>query len=254
MRIAVTRDVNPNIGSGELTYLPRVGIDVPLAMKQHREYTDVLRSLDCKVINIEAGKGMADCVFIEDTAIVLDETAVLCRPGAASRRPETMAVADVLADFRDVSVIEAPGTVDGGDILCVGRQVYVGLSTRSNEEGARQLREVLSPYGYTVHTLRPHGCLHLKSAVTRIGPQTVLVNPAWIDQDVFRSFSVVTVDPAEPHGANAVLVGDQLVYPSSFPRTLDKLGSAGMSVTPVDVSELQKAEGAVTCCSLIFEA
>ncbi len=236
----------------ELTHLPRVPIDLRLAEAQHREYERALASLGCEVISLPADPDLADSVFVEDVVVVLDEIAVVTRPGAESRRGETAAVAEALVPHRRVTSISAPGTLDGGDVLRIGRRIFVGLSGRSNEAGIEQLRAVAWPYGYTVTGVPVRGCLHLKSAITQIGPDAVLVNPAWVDAGVFGAVSAIEVDPAESYAANGVLVGATVIYPASFPRTRARLEAAGIALRVVDVSELQKAEGAVTCCSVIF--
>lgn len=252
MITAITRDVNDNLGSCELTFLPRVAIDVSLARQQHLEYQSVLTSLGCDIINVATEPGLPDSVFIEDTALVLDELAIMCRPGAASRRAEVPGVADVLRQYRVLETIGSPGTLDGGDLLRVGNVVYAGLSTRSNRDGIEQLRHICAEFGYSVEPVTTANCLHLKSAVTLVAPDTLLINPDWVDRSVFRNVELIEVDEREPEAANALLLGEGIVYSSSFTRTLDKLTRRGLSVTPVDVSELQKAEGAVTCCSLIL--
>ena len=160
---------------------------------------------------------------------------------------------EVLGSFRRVLRIDAPGTLDGGDVLRIGKRVFVGISARSNAAGREQLRELLAPFGYTVEGVATRDCLHLKSAVTQVGANTVLLNPAWLaDGRPFADYARIEVDSSEEHAANAVRVGDALLYPECFPKTLERLRSAGIAVTTVDVSELQKAEGAVTCCSLLF--
>jgi dimethylargininase len=250
--IALTRGVSPAMARCELTHLPREPIDLRLAEAQHREYERALASLGCEVVSLPADPDLADSVFVEDVVVVLDEIAVVTRPGAESRRGETAAVAGALVPYRRVTSIAAPGTLDGGDVLRLGRRLFVGLSGRSNEAGVEQLRAVAWPYGYTVTGVPVRGCLHLKSAVTQVGPDAVLLNPAWVDPGVFGAVRVIDVDPAEPYAANGVLLGSTLIYPASFPRTRARLEAAGVALRVIDVSELQKAEGAVTCCSVIF--
>ncbi len=252
MWIAVTREVGPALGNCELSHVPREAIDVARASAQHRDYQRALEALGCRLLTLPAEPDLPDSVFVEDVAIVLDEVVVLTRPGALSRRAEVASVAEVLRRYRPVLAIEAPGTLDGGDVLRVGRALYVGESARSNAEGMAQLRQLLAGHGYTVHGVLTHGCLHLKSAVTRLNDHTLLLQPAWVGRDRFADFQVIEVDPAEPHAANVLRIGDALVMPASFPRTRQRLVDAGFHVTAVDVSELQKAEGAVTCCSLVF--
>jgi len=235
----------------ELTHLPREPIDLRLAEAQHLEYERALASLGCEVVSLPADPDLPDSVFVEDVVVVLDEIAVVTRPGAESRRSETAGVAEALVPYRRVTSISAPGTLDGGDVLRLGRRIFVGVSGRSNEAGIEQLRAVAWPYGYSVTAVPVWGCLHLKSAITQVGPDTVLVNPAWVDAAVFGAVRVIEIDPTEPYAANGVLVGSTLIYPASFPRTRARLEGAGIALRVVDVSELQKAEGAVTCCSVI---
>jgi dimethylargininase len=170
----------------------------------------------------------------------------------AALRDEGATVADALRAWRPLRAIEAPATLDGGDVLRVGRILYIGQAARSNAAAVAQLQSILEPFGYTVRGVATHGCLHLKSAVTQVADDTLLVQPQWIDRGVFAGMRIVEVDPDEPHAANALRVGEVAVLPACFPRTRQRLVDAGIEVASVDVSELQKAEGAVTCCSLVF--
>ena len=253
MTIAITRAVSPAIQQCELTYQSRTPVDYELACTQHHQYKRALADLGCHVITLPADADLPDSVFVEDTALVLDEIAVITRPGAESRRSETVSIARALAKYRSLVTITAPGTLEGGDILRVGKMVYVGLSGRSNPAGIEQLGELIIGYGYSVQPVEVTGCLHLKSAVTQVGLGRLLANPGWIDVRQFKGLEVIAIDSAEPHAANALLLGTGVIYPASFPRTSQLLTQQGVAVTQVDVSELQKAEGAVTCCSLVFE-
>jgi len=149
--------------------------------------------------------------------------------------------------------VQAPGTLDGGDVLVVGREVFVGASSRTNRAAIDQLSGMLAAVGYTVRAVPVRGCLHLKSAVTTVAPDTLLINRAHVPAEAFRGLSLIDVAPEEPHAANALVLGDMVIYPDSFPRTRERLERRGLRVRPVEVDELQKAEGAVTCCSLVFE-
>jgi dimethylargininase len=192
-------------------------------------------------------------VFVEDTAIVLDTMAVVTRPGAVSRRSETAGIASVLAPYRPLATLPAPATLDGGDVVRLGRTLYVGLSTRTGEAGVAALGALGEPAGYTVRGVPVSGCLHLKSAATAVAPDLVLLNPTWVDPAAFGAATVVEVDPREPFAGNALPVGEAVLFPAAFPRTRGRLVALGLSVVPVDLSELAKAEGALTCCSLVFE-
>jgi dimethylargininase len=252
MWIAITRDVSPSLGSCELSFVPRTEIDVARAVAQHETYRSALESLGCRVIALPALADLPDAVFVEDVALVFDEVAVMTRPGAESRRAEGASVATVLAAFRPLLSIEGPGTLDGGDVLRVGRNVFVGESSRSNADGITQLRAMLAQFRYGVQAVSTRDCLHLKSAVTQVAEDTLLINPAWVDAGVFADCKLIEIDPAEEHAANALRIGDRVLYPACFPRTQRRLEAAGITVTTVDLSELQKAEGATTCCSLVF--
>lgn len=254
MLLALIRELSPAIARCELTHLEREAIDLNLAHAQHAAYEACLREAGCRVERLAAGPDMPDSVFIEDTAIVVDEVAIITRPGAASRRNETAGVAAALRKYRPLHQMESPGTADGGDVLVVGRQVFVGRSSRTNEAGIEDMRRVLTPYGYDVTPIEVHGCLHLKSAVTAVGDNLLLVNPAWLPPGPFARFECIDVHPDEPSAANAVRIRDRIVYPTMFPRTLERLQQRGLRVCTVDASEVAKAEGAVTCCSLIFES
>ncbi len=214
---------------------------------------ELLRRLGCRIVALPAEPALPDSVFVEDAAVVLPGLAVITRPGAPSRRPETESVAAALAPYRRLAAVLPPGTLDGGDVLFAGGTLFVGLSRRSNEDGIAQLRTLAAGCGIDVRAVPIEACLHLKSAVTAIGRGTLLINPDWVDVRAFPGFAFVPVDPDEPHAANALDIGGVLVYPASFPRTRARLREKGFAVETVDVAELQKAEGAVTCCSLVFE-
>lgn len=254
MRVAITRGVSPAIARCELTHLEREPVSVAIASAQHAEYEKCLAGLGCNVHALAAEPELADSVFVEDTAIVLEELAIITRPGAESRRPETTSIAEALAPYRTLISIVAPGTIDGGDVLVAGRTVYIGCSERTNDSGVSQVRVALEPAGYTVVTVPLTGCLHLKSAIGLVAPDTLIVNREWADASRFSGLRLIDVDPAEPWAAGALLIGERVIYPTGFERTLARLKDAGIGTIEVDLSELAKAEGGVTCCSLIFEA
>ena len=254
--LAITRPVSRSIMHCQLTHIARDPINYALAVEQHTAYEAALAERVDEVVHVPAQDDMPDAVFVEDIAVVLDEVAVMTRPGATSRRKESEAVERVLGRYRPVVRIMAPGTLDGGDVLRINRRLFVGRSSRTNDAGIDQLRAIASEHGYDVDTVGVHGCLHLKSAVTAVGETTLLGNSAWIDRQAFGDLEWIEVDTAEPHGANALWVGDHVIYPRANTRTALRLGDylelTGKSLHLVNVSELAKAEGGVTCCSLIF--
>lgn len=254
MLMALTREPSASLGGCELSFVPRAPIDAGRAMEQHHAYQRALESLGCRVVSLPALDDMPDAVFVEDVAVVLDEVAVVTRPGAESRRREGASVAEVLALHRPLLAIEEPGTLDGGDVLRIGRRVFVGQSARSNPAGIAQLRALLAPYGYSVTGVATRDCLHLKSAATQLADDLLLLQPAWCDAAAFPGMRIVEVHPDEPHAANVVRIGDSVLMPACFPRTQQRVVDAGIAVVTVDVSELQKAEGAATCCSLVFRS
>jgi dimethylargininase len=253
MPIAITRQVSPSIMRCELTHLQRQPIDLELARVQHAAYEACLARLGCVVQRLPVEPDLPDSVFVEDIAIVLDEMAVITYPGAASRRAEIASVAQALKPYRELYYIEQPGTLDGGDVLRIDRKVYVGSSGRSNAAGVEQLRNLVEPFGYNVEGVPVSGCLHLKSAVTQVAQGTLLINPEWVSPDRFREMKMVSVDPREPQAGNAVWLAETAIMAAAYPATRERLESAGIAVVTVDVSELAKAEGAVTCCSLLVE-
>ncbi|MEO7432049.1 MAG: arginine deiminase family protein [Dokdonella sp.] len=250
--IAITREVSTSLAHCELSFLQRSPIDVTLARAQHRAYQQALEQLGCTLVALPTLAEMPDAVFVEDVAIVTDEVAVMARTGAVSRRGEGASAAAALRAYRPVRTIEAPGTIDGGDVLRIGRRIFIGDSARTNADGTAQLTAILAPFGYTVERVPIRECLHLKSAVTALDDTRVLLQPAWVDASAFSDFGIVETDPSEEHAANVLRVGTHVMSPASFPRTHARLRAAGVSVVPVDVSEIQRAEGAVTCCSILL--
>jgi dimethylargininase len=254
MLIAVTRPVSPLLAQCELTHLTREPIDVARAATQHAAYQRLLGSLGATLVSVPAAPELPDAVFVEDTCVVLDEVAVLTRPGAPSRRPELVTVASVMTAYRPVDALQSPATLDGGDVLRLGRTLYVGRSSRTNDQGIEQLRGIVTPLGYRVVPVDFTGCLHLKSAVTAIADGLLLLNPAWVSAAAFPECEAVFVDEREPYAANALRIAGTIVYPVHFPRTCDRLVARWLRVSTTECDELAKAEGAVTCCSLVFEA
>lgn len=253
MPLAITRSVSPRFNECEITHIERNPIDLDIAQKQHRGYVDALKKLGCDVLELPPEIDLPDSVFVEDAAFILPEAAVITRPGADSRKPEIASIAQALTPHKRLLHIREPATLDGGDVLVVGKRIFVGLSTRSNNEAIVQLSELLNEFGYSVSGVQLHGCLHLKSAVTRVDDQTLLLNKNWVDMEPFAGYELIDVDPSEPYAANCLPIGDSIIFPAAFPRTREKLQARGYKIVSVEVDELAKAEGAVTCCSLIVD-
>ena len=254
MLTAITRAVSPAIVHCELSFIDRKPIDLAVAQKQHHAYENLLGKLGARVISLPAEPALPDSMFVEDPAIVLDELAVILPLGTETRRREAQSLAHALARFRKLEYVSIPGTLEGGDVLRIGRKLFVGLTKRSNAEGIGQLAAILAPYDYEVIAVPVSGCLHLKSAVTQLGGNTLLANRTWFDAAPLAGHEWIDVDPAEPHAANALALGGTIIFPASFPRTRARIEARGLSVTSIDISELQKAESGLTCSSLLFAA
>ena len=252
MTIAITRKVSPRFNECEITHIDRTPINVDIARAQHDEYVKALAALGCKVIELEEEPDLPDSVFVEDTAFILPEAAVITRPGADSRKPEVESIIPALAPHRKIIQVTSPASVDGGDVLVLGKNIYIGLSTRSNIEAVNQLNASLQEYGYMVQGVDLTDCLHLKTAVTRVDDNTLLINKNWVDANLFPGYDLIEVDASEPFAANCLPIHDKIIYPTTFPNTQKKLEARGFQIINVNLAELAKAEGAVTCCSLII--
>ena len=272
MLIAITRPVSPSINQCELTFHDKEPIDVSKAASQHAAYEACLRQLGVRVVSLAPEPDLPDAVFVEDAAVVVDEAAVIPVMGAPSRRPETVGIAAALAAYRPLKFLESPATLDGGDVMRIGRRLFVGASSRTNAAGIAQLRAAVAPFRYEVNAVEISRCLHLKSGCSYVGRNSILVNREWVDVKQFAGFELIDVPAEEPSAANALLiemegvvedvvegvvedvVDDVVIVPSAFPRTIAILETRGFIVKAIDVSEFQKAEGGVTCKSIIFNA
>jgi len=251
--IAITRAVPDQLQDCELTHQARVPIDVAKARHEHEQYEAALQSLGCSVLRLPALHDHPDSVFVEDTAVVVDECAVLARPGAASRRAEVASMRAILQEHRTVFEISAPGTLDGGDVLRLGRRLFVGISSRTNRQGAAQLREFLRPFGYHVASVPVAATLHLKSAATPVNEGLVVVNASAVKPDAFGAAYIVVPD-TEPQGANVLAVNTAVLCPANAPATAALLRERGLHVVEIDNSELAKAEAGLTCCSILLRS
>lgn len=254
MLTAITRAVSPALAQCELSFIERTPIDMEKAREQHHAYEKALASLGARVISLPPEAELPDSMFVEDPAIVLDELAVVFPLGTKTRRPEAESLAKAIAPFRKIEHVALPGTVEGGDILRIGKKLFVGLTARTNQQGIDQLRKIVVPHGYEVIGVSVTGCLHLKSAVTYLGNNTLLANRTWFDATPLTGYEWVDVDPREPHAGNALALSGVVIFPASFSKTRARIEAKGFKVSSLDIAELQKAESGLTCSSLIFEA
>ena len=251
--LAVTNAPSPALERCELTHLQRTPIDLAVAREQHRGYQAMLRACGAEVVELEVNREHPDGVFIEDTAIVLNEIAIMMSMGAESRRGEPAAIEAALQRYRPVERVALPATIDGGDVARVGRTLLVGQSSRTSAAGAAALASIVERHDYEVIPVPVTGCLHLKSACTPLPDGRLLVNPAWIDMRPLASFGTVNVPEEEPHAADIGIVGETVCMAAEYPRTRELIESLGFPVRTTPLSEFAKAEGAVTCLSLIFD-
>ena len=251
---AITRKVSSALPNCELSFISRQPIDMEKARAQHHAYEELLARLGAHVISLPEEPELPDSMFVEDPVIVLDEVAVIFPLGTETRRKEAPSLATAVEKFRKLAHVKLPGMLEGGDVLRVGKKIFVGLTKRSNAEGIRQLAVIVEKLGYDLTAVPVTGCLHLKSAVTFVGRNTLLANRAWFDWKRLEGFDWVDVDPSEPHAGNALAIGETVIFPTSFPKTRAAIEALGFKVLPVDISELQKAESGLTCSSLLFEA
>ena len=259
MVLAFTRAVPRSIDQCELTHLERTPIDYARAVEQHDAYEAALRRVGCEVRRLPDADDLPDSVFVEDTAVVFDDLAVIARPGAASRRAEVPSMIEALRPFRRLAFIQAPGTLDGGDVLVTPRKVFVGISGRTNADGARQLATHIAPLGFETIPVPVTGCLHLKSAVTMLpdfrqeaGARSLVINPSWLDSSIFRDYELIEIDSTEPMAANVLAVNGRVICAEEHPNTRRRLEANGFVTLTVPASELARAEGGVTCCSVLI--
>jgi dimethylargininase len=250
---AFTRAVSPRLADCQLTHLERVAIDADRAAVQHAAYEAALADAGFEIMRLPELADDPDALFVEDTALLLGDHAVITRPGAASRAGETGSTAAGLAGYFDLHRVER-GFLDGGDVLRIGKRLYVGLSTRTDSQGFSALADLVRPLGFEVVKAELGDCLHLKTGATFAGEDAsgtpvLLYDPAAVDPAQFAAVEPLAV--LESSAANSLRAGDRLILPAGNPRTAALLRARGFHVVEVDVSELQKAEAGVTCMSLI---
>ena len=250
--IALTHVISPNIVRCELSFLERSPINYKRAVEQHEDYCELLRDCGLEVIELSMNRSFPDSTFIEDTAVVVDELAIMASMGIESRRGEVPGVESVFGYYRDIQHIQLPATLEGGDVLHIGKKTFVGISPRTNIAGFESLKEILEPFDYEVIPVAVSGCLHLKSACIAVDDQTVLVNPQWLDLQPLRDFRIIPVPEDEPAAVNSLRINTTICMHSGYKKTIDSLVKLGFSVTTIDISELLKAEAGMTCSSIIF--
>ncbi len=223
-----------------------------LLLKQHRAYVETLRSLGLELVLLEAQPDYPDAHFVEDTAVVTPDVAVITNPGARARQGEEDSIEPVLARYRPTVRIQPPGTVDGGDVLMVGAHFFIGVSERTNQEGAEQLGRILQEHGATWTAVPVDAGLHLKSGVNYVGKNTLLLTEEFAAMDAFGGYERIILDQAEEYAGNTLLINACLIMPQGFPATRKKLETLGLAIIELDVSEVRKMDGGLTCLSLRF--
>ncbi|MBC7506041.1 MAG: dimethylargininase [Sandarakinorhabdus sp.] len=247
---ALTRLPGP-LNRAELTHIARVAVDMAAADAQHAAYCAALTAAGANVRVLPALDGFPDCCFVEDTAVILRELVIRTRPGAASRRGEVAAIAAHLPADRPHVTVSAPGSIDGGDVMVVGRDIYIGLTRRSNAAAVAQVTAAVAPHGYRVTAVPLARALHLKTAVSALADDLVLVNTDWLDPKIFGGRRHIASAPGEPFAGNSLTVGGT-VFHAAGARTLERMRAAGFDARFLDISEFAKAEAGLTCLSLVY--
>jgi dimethylargininase len=254
MLTALTRAVSSRINECELTFIERQTIDNDHAIRQHKNYQQLLKSLGLKVIELPAHDLCPDCCFIEDTALVLDEVAIATRPGSDARRGEVAGVLPTIATYRKIIQVEPPATLEAGDVLRVGRNLFIGITSRTNRQGIDFVREHAAPHGYKVHAVEVPGALHLKSVCTAVNERTILANSSRMDIEPFAGYELIEVPRDEWMAANVLLVNGTVCMHEGFRKTSALLRERNIQIRTVDISEFLKAEAGLTCLSIIFDS
>lgn len=252
MLSVITHLPSSSLEQCELTFVNSEPIDIKKAQKEHESYREMLKSCGANVIVKDDNIDLPDSVFVEDPIIVFDEVAVLTSMGVESRRKESSSMEKIFAKYREIKRIELPSKIEGGDVLKIGKRIFVGKSARTNAQGIRDLREILTPYGYEVIAVKVAGCLHLKTGCTALDEDTILINPDWVDSKVFAGFRQIVVPKEEPFGANILKINDTICMNEAFAKTIEVVKSLGYEIKSTDITEFVKAEAGLTCMSVPF--
>ncbi|MDX2448693.1 MAG: hypothetical protein QNK29_15995 [Desulfobacterales bacterium] len=248
---ALVRKPGPNFSKGLTTSLLGTP-SFPLVEEQHNAYIEILGKLGIEVMILDTQPDYPDAYFVEDTAVVTPEVAVITIPGAISRQGEQASIEPVLSRFRKIENIQAPGTVDGGDVLMVGNYIFIGISDRTNVEGARQLGTILGSHGYAWDTIPVGDGLHLKSSINYVGKNTLILTAPFQHLNLFEPYNKIVLDDTETYAANTLWINDSLIMPKGYPITKKQLSVLNQPIVELDVSEVAKMDGGLTCLSLRF--
>jgi dimethylargininase len=248
---ALTRKPGRNVFRG-LTTANLGPPNYAIIIKQHASYVEALKTIGVTVIELDPQPDYPDAHFVEDTAVVMPEVAVIARPGAAARQGEEESIADVLREYREIEFIQNPGTLDGGDVLMIDNHFFIGISERTNPEGAEQLGGILEKFGKTWAFIKVGAGLHFKSSVNYVGKNSILVTRDFANHEALNGYDKIAVDREEEYSANTLWINDHLLMPKGFPKTRIKLKSLGLPIIELDVSEMQKMDGGLTCLSIRF--
>ena len=249
---AIVREVPDSFTQCVTSFIGDEPIDVSLARKQHKAYCETLEHLGLKLISLTADNSLPDCCFVEDTAIVLEELAIITRPGVSSRVAETLEMKRALEPIKRLYSIKSPGTIEGGDVLRIGKKLYIGISSRTNEEGIKQVTEILNPIGYSIILVAVKDTLHLKSVVSYLGKNTIILAAEHLDPIIFSEYDKVIVPVEEAYSANCLEINGKVLMPKGYPKTKTLIEQKGIDVIELDMSEFEKADGALTCKSILF--
>jgi len=248
---AITRKPGKNFARG-LTSANLGSPNYDLILQQHISYVETLKSIGLEVIGLDAQLDYPDAYFVEDTAVVTPDVAIITKPGAKSRQGEEESIADILAPYRTIEHIQAPGTLDGGDVLMIGEHFFIGISERTNSEGAKQLGNILKKYAKTGSMIQVGAGLHFKSSVNYVGKNTLIVTRDFANHEALKAYDKIIVNRKEEYAANVLWINDYLIVPGGFPDTKAKLKALDVKIIELDVSEMQKMDGGLTCLSLRF--
>lgn len=249
---AITKKPGIGFSTGITSVRWHVPPDYDLVSRQHSAYAGTLRELGLEVVVLDPDPDFPDGYFVEDTAVILGDTAVVSRPGAATRIREAEKIVPLLENYKKIERIHAPGLLDGGDVMVAEKHVYIGLSERTNSDGARQMGEKAGRLGFSWSTLPVLEALHLKTGINYIGRNTLLMFKVYFERPDFGKYHKILVEPGEAPAANTLLINDTLLTPKGFPETADKLKCLGMPVIEMDISEVMKMDGGLSCLSLRF--